>query len=34
MSGGRRVMGGFVCEGFDGSMTLFEIVDVIGDGTH
>ena len=26
--------GGFVCEGFDGSMTLFEIVDVIGDGAH
>ena len=28
------VIGGFVCEGFDGSMTLFEIVDVICDGAH
>ena len=31
---GEGVIGGFVCEGFDGSMTLFEIVDVIGDGAH
>ena len=31
---GGRVIGGFVCEGFDGSMTLFEIVDVICDGAH
>ena len=31
---GEGVTGGIVCEGFDGSMTLFKIVDVIGDGAH